>query len=492
MIADIQKEPRMESSSKPKEYLHNMNRKTVSLCLIAKDEEASIGMAIKSVLALVDEVIVVDTGSTDNTRIIAEGYGARVLDVPWEDDFSQARNTCLTEALSDWVLVLDADEFLQPVRPVEFQRLLHDPKAAAYRLRMASPIGEEVSQNPSMIRLFRNNPDIRYQYPIFEQINESLTWWAEKNCLEIKDTNLTIVHEGGQQSKQVSKRRRNHRILQKAMAEYPMEAYFPYKMGSAGIQTLDDEVLPTAGLNTALGHLHTAWKRVESKDQSYLKLQRWLPDLGVRSSSGLLALNKTKEAQDLIKQLGLNFPNDPRVILQAAVADLRYLELFGDDINPESSRKLETEIRFRLQELLERAPEEDGFAIDRRILDLYPLRYQGELALLGGHVSQAVGFFEQALSLDPDYSFGWLGMAECSRFAGDRKRALKLYLRTITENEWNHRGWLRGCDLMKEMGFQDNAASWWRRVMTQFPEHPALKQKDHQASDTASNLTPVG
>ena len=75
-----------------------MKRKTVSLCLIARNEEATIGMAIKSVLALVDEVIVVDTGSDDNTRIIAEGYGARVLDVAWEDDFAAARNAALAEA----------------------------------------------------------------------------------------------------------------------------------------------------------------------------------------------------------------------------------------------------------------------------------------------------------------------------------------------------------------------------------------------------------
>ena len=91
-----------------------MKRNTVSLCLIVKDEEATIGMAIKSVLALVDEVIVVDTGSQDNTRIIAEGYGAKVFDVPWADDFSAARNAALDQASGKWILVLDADEFLEP------------------------------------------------------------------------------------------------------------------------------------------------------------------------------------------------------------------------------------------------------------------------------------------------------------------------------------------------------------------------------------------
>ena len=85
-----------------------MKRNTVSLCLIARDEEATIGMAIKSVLALVDEVIVVDTGSQDNTRIIAEGYGAKVFDVPWTDDFSAARNACLEQKIRRFISVCRA------------------------------------------------------------------------------------------------------------------------------------------------------------------------------------------------------------------------------------------------------------------------------------------------------------------------------------------------------------------------------------------------
>ena len=56
----------------------------------------------------------------------------------------------------------------------------------------------------------------------------------------------------------------------------------------------------------------------------------------------------------------------------------------------------------------------------------------------------------------------------------DRKRALKLYLRTITESEYNHRAWLRGCDLMRQMDFRDNAESWWRKVAELFPEHPEV------------------
>ena len=120
-----------------------MKRKTVSLCMIARDEEASIGKAIKSALALVDEVVVVDTGSRDNTRIIAEGYGARLLDEVWRDDFAAARNAALAAAACDWILVLDCDEQLQNIRPVDFQRLLIDPGVLGYRLQIADSLAPD-------------------------------------------------------------------------------------------------------------------------------------------------------------------------------------------------------------------------------------------------------------------------------------------------------------------------------------------------------------
>lgn len=469
-----------------------MNRKTVSLCLIARDEEASIGMTIKSVLALVDEVIVVDTGSRDNTRIIAEGYGARVMDFTWEDDFSAARNAALNEALSDWVLILDADEFLQPVRPVDFQRLLHDPAVAGYRLRMASPIGEETTPGPTMIRLFRNDPQVRYRYPIFEQVSESLEAWSRDQGLHIIDSDLTVVHETGKPGQLARKRERNQRILRKAMSEYPQEPYFPYKLGCAGLHLQDEEVLPTGGLAAALGHLHTSWQRIASHPPTALRDLPWLPDLGAKSISGLLALHKVPEARALARRFGDLFPEHPRILLQDAVVQLRHLERDRSEMAADQFERERQDLVATLEHLRLLPEPLRRVANDRRLFDLYPLRYLGELALLSGRVSEAVGYYEQALSLDPGYSCAWLGMAECSRFAGDRKRALKLYLRTITENEWNHRGWLRGCDLMREMDFHDNASSWWRRFVTQFPEHPAAAEESGRAHESSTDPHLIG
>ena len=84
----------------------------ISLCVIAKNEEAMIADCLESVRDVVDEMIVVDTGSLDRTVAIAEAAGARVVTFKWCDDFSAARNASIKAATGDWVLILDADERL--------------------------------------------------------------------------------------------------------------------------------------------------------------------------------------------------------------------------------------------------------------------------------------------------------------------------------------------------------------------------------------------
>lgn len=461
-----------------------MKRQTVSLCLIARDEEARIGTALKSVLALVDEVIVVDTGSRDNSRIIAEGYGGRVVDLPWTDDFAAARNAALAEAASDWVLVLDADEYLQPVRPVEFQRLLHDPTAAGYRLRIVSPREETGPEGRSQVRLFRNDPRVRYEFPIHEQVAPSLEAWARDQGLHVFDAQLAVVHEGNDPDRRTRSRERSLRILRRAVETHPGEAYFPYRLGCEGLVRLDDEVLPVAGLEEALAQLHTAWCRLDRRPPAEVRRLTWVPDLGARIVSGLLAQERCTEAERVAAQVRSIFPDHPAVLLQAAAAGTRDLQQNHGRLPADRVRRRLDEVRADLLRLRAGEAAASFAGVDRRVRDLYPLRYLGELALLEGKVGEAVGQFEQALELDPAYSYAWLGMAECSRFAGDRKRAMKLYLRTVTESEWNHRAWFRGCDLMVEMGFHDNAASWRRSVVERFPEHPQARAA--RAADLAA------
>ncbi len=450
-----------------------MKRKTVSLCMIARDEEATIGMAMKSAMALVDEIIVVDTGSRDNTRIIAEGYGARVVELRWQDDFAAARNAGLAEATGEWILVLDADERLQPIRPVAFQGLLQDEEAAGYRVQIGQGHGALTTSASEPLRLFRNHPAIRYRYPIHEQITPALLDWAAGQGLALREAPLVILQDQDPAQEGIERRDRNLRLLARAIADHPEEPYFEYRLGCEGMAYLHEEALPIAGLGLALCHLDRAWQKLLLLPAAERRALGYGPDMAARLAAGRLAQDSPQEARRQVREAVALFGEIPHLQLQGIAAGTRLLCDQTDQLAPLERARLLTRVRRDIHNLKAESPADPAAAEAERVRNLYPLRYLGELALLEGRVAEAAESFEKALTIDGTYSFAWLGLAECARFAGDRKRALKLYLRTVTENEWNHRAWLRGGSLMEELGFRDNAASWRRKVTIAFPEHPA-------------------
>lgn len=453
-----------------------MKRKTVSLCMIARDEEACIGRAIKSVLALVDEILVVDTGSRDNTRIIAEGYGARVLDHTWRDDFSAARNVALAAATSDWILVLDGDEYLQGIRPLEFQRLLADPAVAGYKVLVTGQRVVDRTGSFPMVRLFRNLPEIRYRYPVHEQVLPDLLRHVEDTGQIIHDSPLRVVHDPGGAEAQSRKRDRNLRLLRQAAVDQPQEPYFAYLLGSESLVWLGGEALPVAGLRTSLQHLQDAWRTVERWPAATRRKLLYGPSLASDLAAALLAAGQAETAADVAAVARGCWGDGPRVCLTAVHAGLDRLV---DQDDPVQREILGATIRADLQTAaagLEREEPTRAAALRVQLL-----RYRGDLALVEGEIACAAEAYEQALSGDQDHAAAWVGLAECARLAKDRKRALRLYLRAVTASEWSVRAWERGCSLLEELGFHDNAQSWRAKVRDRFPER-ADRQPDPVAT----------
>ncbi|MDK8181641.1 glycosyltransferase [Paenibacillus sp. UMB4589-SE434] len=140
---------------------------TISLCMIVKDEERCLARCLDSVKEVVQEIIIIDTGSKDRTVEIAKHYTDKVYSFVWTNDFAEARNYALSYATCDYILHLDADEFLDG----EADFLKDELNKDYYFLRIRNDIGSGMAEVHQFVRLFRNAPEFKYEGALHEQIN---------------------------------------------------------------------------------------------------------------------------------------------------------------------------------------------------------------------------------------------------------------------------------------------------------------------------------
>jgi tetratricopeptide (TPR) repeat protein len=182
---------------------------TVSLCIVARNEAHFIGRAIASARALVDQIVVVDTGSTDGTPNVARRAGAEVTCAPWPGDLGKAHDLPIERATGDWILALDADEALDPSAVARLPRLMQEP-ADGYRFTVRNyeyrPALKWRDADPSdpltlgaagwspswAVRLFRN--DSRYRNR--GRLHQSVQWAILAAGGTVADTDLPIHHYG--------------------------------------------------------------------------------------------------------------------------------------------------------------------------------------------------------------------------------------------------------------------------------------------------------
>ena len=108
----------------------NIQKPTLSLCMIVKNEEETLPQCLEPVKDVFDQIVVVDTGSEDNTVEIAKNYGAEVHYFPWIDDFSAARNESLKHATGDWIFWLDADDRMERQEALKLRELITPEKTS--------------------------------------------------------------------------------------------------------------------------------------------------------------------------------------------------------------------------------------------------------------------------------------------------------------------------------------------------------------------------
>jgi glycosyl transferase family 2 len=200
----------------------------ISAGMIVRNEAHHLQACLLSITGVVDEIVVVDTGSVDETPRIAESLGARVYEIPWQDDFTAARNDTIGRCRGAWILYIDADERIREGSSGNLRDLLHDPTVVGVNVWLHPAAGYTAYRE---LRLFRNHPELRFEGVIHENIKPSLYRYLAENGGRIADSALVLDHVG-YHGEQAQKHLRNLPLLLKRLEREPDHGYCWWHLGS--------------------------------------------------------------------------------------------------------------------------------------------------------------------------------------------------------------------------------------------------------------------
>ena len=207
----------------------------LSLSMIVRDEAAQIEDCLRSVQGFADELVVVDTGSNDDTVARAQALGARVEQIPWPGDFAPARNQALQWVSGDWVLVLDADERLRPEAWAPLRALMAQPDVLLINL-LRHERGAAQSPYSNVSRLFRRHPAIQWSRAYHSMVDDSVAellqrepHWRIADCPE-----PALLHDGYRPEllAQGNKAQRLRAAMEAELERRPGDPYACAKLGS--------------------------------------------------------------------------------------------------------------------------------------------------------------------------------------------------------------------------------------------------------------------
>ena len=207
----------------------------LSLSMIVRNEAERLERCLASVAGFVDEMVLLDTGSSDATIAIAESCGAVVHQLPWPGDFAPARNEALGHVHGDWVLVLDADEWLLPEARQPLQALMAEPDLLLINL-LRQELGAAQSPYSNVSRLFRRHPAIHWSRPYHSMVDDSVLALLEKEPhWHLADCDVpALAHDGYRSDLLASgaKAERLRQAMEADLAANPGDPYACAKLGS--------------------------------------------------------------------------------------------------------------------------------------------------------------------------------------------------------------------------------------------------------------------
>ncbi len=392
----------------------------ITLCMIVRDEEAMLADCLASVRGVVDEMIVVDTGSRDASPHIARKAGARVVAFSWRDDFAAARNEALRHAHGDWILQLDGDERLAPgadrrlrasVARAEFDcgmLRLHDATRVDSLTDDVLAGQDRQGEVQLVARLLRRTPDLTY----VDAIHENVMPWLRRRGMHVGGVDADIIHLGA--TKEVmnakSKIERNVRLLCARLERDPSDL--------VAYGYLAHEHLRSGAIDAAFQDTERGWALVALATEKGASIHR----LALARAYLMIARRKFIEARETVQVARGLEGNNP---------DFSFLGAFAWEGEARHSNDLE-----RRHAALENARNgyAEGLAFGGRLFaqsfvcgasNWMGYTRLGTVELLLARPAQARCAFDAALALRPSEREALLGRAEAMIELGDPAGALK-------------------------------------------------------------------
>lgn len=425
---------------------------TISLCLIARDEEGALPGCLASVQGAVDQVVVVDTGSADRTRELARAAGATVLERPWDDDFAAPRNLAARHARGEWILVLDADERLaagagpalrQAVARAAFDvGMVRLHNAAAASDPEAAVLSGAARRGPVLLlpRLVRRTPDLAWTGAIHENVGEWLLRRGGTRALVPVD----VVHYGYVHDEALARRKqaRNIELLRRRIALDPDDVtphgYLALELVEAGRA---EEAHPV---------LDAAWARLE-RQPPYRCFAR------VAVARAILALRRM-DGQGAVDAAGVgegrNGGHPDFDHLRGCGLEILALRAGGAS---EAGARLLAAAEAAQLRALRRLREEGPFEFLGAASEVRVLLQLGVVRYLRRQAPDALRAFGEALQLEPGSEAARVGAAEVLVDLGDPGKALQ-----VVEPALGSRpdGWLVAACAAERMGSREDARTF--------------------------------
>jgi tetratricopeptide (TPR) repeat protein len=292
-----------------------MEPSSVSLVMIVKDEEEMLPGCLAAMQDHVDEMIVVDTGSTDRTREIAEEYGAKLIEFPWTGSFSEARNVSLDAASSEWVIYLDADEHVVEDDAKHLKKLARKRWLEGIYLVETNFTGlEEMGGQTThlALRMFRNRPEYRFEGIVHEQKLQAFPTYLPERF----QTSPVRVNHYGYLKQRIDARDKRERNLSLLLAQRESEApnaFVEFNIGSE-YTAMDDWA-------TARSYLERAFDLARAEREDWQSTQ-FAPLMVARLITARRTTGDVVEALSLIEQALEAWPDFTDVVFERALINL--------------------------------------------------------------------------------------------------------------------------------------------------------------------------